>query len=325
MNHRHAIIVTVGVLALAALACNFPFFGPATPEATALPPATTVYVPTLTFLAPTQLPADSATPAAPTPLFPSPTPIEIQPVFTPTVVPSPTAIPLPPTSAPTQSLVGPENRPRFSLPAFYLDDSPDIDGTLDDDAWDMDRYSIESVVYGGQNWQGPDDLSGRAMLGWDEDYLYVGVRVLDDVFVQNARDANLYKGDSLEILFDADVSSDYYSDYLSGDDYQLGLSPGGPEINENTQAWLWYPSSKEGSPAKVVVAAREREDGYLIEAAIPWSTFGVRPAEGHHYGFALSISDNDNKNQNEQQSMVSSAVTRMLTNPMTWGDLSLIH
>jgi len=34
-------------------------------------------------------------------------------------------------------------------------------------------------------------------------------------------------------------------------------------------------------------------DGYLVEAAIPWSVLGVTPYGGLSMGFALSISDND--------------------------------
>jgi len=62
---------------------------------------------------------------------------------------------------------------------------------------------------------------------------------------------------------------------------------------------------------------------YRVEARIPWSVFNVTPSNGKHFGFALSVSDNDNSGWNEQQSMVSSAGNRHLTQPMTWGELML--
>lgn len=204
-----------------------------------------------------------------------------------------------------------------------MDNPPEIDGELDD--WDFDRYAIEYVVFGGQNWNGTDDLSGRAMLGWDNDYLYVAVRVLDDVYAQNASGENLFKGDSLEILLDVDVPGDYYYGALSADDYQIGLSPGSPDPGEDPEAYLWFPRSLQGTPRKVAIDAHSREDEYIIEAAIPWFTFNVSPYNGQHFGFCLSISDNDNHDRNEQQSMVSSAQTRQLSDPMTWGDLTLIR
>jgi hypothetical protein len=325
MKIRRLLILPAGLLALAVLACNFPFLGAPTEAVFPTPDLTMTAVfnpspsvPTATALIPTQ--------PAPSPTTP---PTIFIPTWTPTLVPSPTATatnpppPPPPPPTPTTSYVGPGSRPKFSLPAQFMDNPPEIDGELDD--WDFDRYPIEYVVFGGQNWKGADDLSGRAMLGWDDDYLYLAVRVLDDVYAQNAAEENLFKGDSLEILLDVDVSSDYYYGALSADDYQIGLSPGSPDPGEDPEAYLWFPRSLEGTPRKVAIGARSREDGYIIEAAIPWFTFNVDPSKGQHFGFCLSISDNDNRDKNEQQSMVSSALTRQLSDPMTWGDLTLIR
>jgi hypothetical protein len=64
-------------------------------------------------------------------------------------------------------------------------------------------------------------------------------------------------------------------------------------------------------------------DGYRLEAAIPWSVFGVTPANGQQFGFAISISDNDNPNENVQQKMVSADPFRSLVDPTTWGVLTL--
>jgi hypothetical protein len=162
-------------------------------------------------------------------------------------------------------------------------------------------------------------------VGWDKNYLYLGVRVIDATYVQNASGANLYKGDSVEILLDTNVSADYYLASLSSDDYQLGISPGSPTAGQNMAAYLWYPASAEGPRGNVLIAARPRDDGYVIEAAIPWGIFGVTPFNGQHFGFAFSVSDNDNPNQNVQQSMVSSSPIRILTDPTTWGDLVLVQ
>jgi hypothetical protein len=206
--------------------------------------------------------------------------------------------------------------------AYFLDDSPQIDAVLDD--WELDRYPITAVVYGRDEYDGEDDLSGRAMLGWDEDYLYVAVRVIDDVYMQDASRDEIYKGDSIDILIDTNVSADYYSQRLSGDDYQLGLSPGSPNPGDETEAYLWYPSDREGREEDVKVASRARDDGYIVEASIPWEVFNTRSYEGAHFGFALSISDNDDTGEDVQQTMISFVPIRTLTDPMTWGDLHLV-
>ncbi len=137
--------------------------------------------------------------------------------------------------------------------------------------------------------------------------------------------ANLFKGDSLEILLDTDVSADFYVTTLSPDDFQLGISDGRPNVSGTKEAYLWLPTNIAGSRSSVKIASsRSDADGITrIEVAIPWTIFGITPASGDHFGFVLSASDNDNSADNVQQSMVSNVKTRVLTNPTTWGDLTL--
>jgi hypothetical protein len=73
----------------------------------------------------------------------------------------------------------------------------------------------------------------------------------------------------------------------------------------------------------VAIGAVTMKDGYRIEFAIPWSVFGITPVKGQVFGFAVSVSDNDNKSQDVQQTLISSAPDRVLTDPTTWGLLTL--
>ena len=213
-------------------------------------------------------------------------------------------------------------RTKFSMVGVYFQSPPRIDASLEE--WQFDRYLIESVVYGKDNHKGINDLSGTARVGWDEANLYLGIRVLDQKYVQNASGTNLFKGDSLDILLDTDVSSDFYLADLNEDDFQLGISPGSPSPNKEPEAYLWFPKSIEGSRDQIDIAARWRGDGYVVEAAIPWTVLDVKPFNGQHFGFAFSISDNDNPDKNLQESMVSFVPIRTLSDPTTWGDLTLI-
>jgi len=181
---------------------------------------------------------------------------------------------------------------------------------------------MKSVVFGKPSWTGAADLEGAYRVGWDNTNLYLAIKVTDDVFAQNQTGANLFKGDSIDILVDTNVSGDFFTQSLSADDYQIGISAGKGEVGKNMEATLWFPQSKAGGLSGVKMAAASMKDGYRIEAAIPWSVLGVTPANGQHFGFAVSISDNDKTNENVQESMVSS-VGRVLTDPTTWGDLVL--
>ena len=232
------------------------------------------------------------------------------------------------TTVPTQSYAGPSKRKGVQIQAVRLDQKPVIDGVLDE--WTLDRYAVENVVFGKSNWSGIDDLSGKAMFGWNEQFLFIAVRVWDDIHMQSASGKNLYKGDSVEFQLDVNVPGDYYLATLSRDDYQVGISAGAPgstatEPSTPTEAYLWYPEGRAGALGnEVKIGVVYVDDGYKLEAAIPWSVFGITPKVGQNYGFAFSISDNDNTSRSEQQTMVSLIPGRMLTNPTTWGNLELV-
>ncbi|HEX6304427.1 MAG TPA: sugar-binding protein [Anaerolineales bacterium] len=317
------------VLLLATLACSLPGLSAPTPFVFPTPDLTmtAIFNPTLdpnvTFTSPPPLATTTPSPTIGNPTSDTPAPEASEtPAATLTSTFSvPTSEPTS-TPAATRSSGGPGMRPNYSVAGIYFDSPPEIDGRFAD--WDMDTYALDNVVYGGERRNNPADLSGSMMVGWDEDNLYIAVRVRDDTYVQEESGVFLFRGDSLEVLLDTDVSVDFYVRSLSADDYQLGISPGSPSLGKDAEAYLWYPESIEGPLSRVRVGTQEVDDGYRVEAAIPWSIFDLDPEEGMHFGFASSISDNDREGEAVQQSMVSNVPTRRLTDPTTWGDLTLI-
>ncbi len=225
------------------------------------------------------------------------------------------------TATNTSAPVTPVTRVPY-MTAGYINFDPTIDGSWSEWKDYTTLYPAASVVYGRGNWTGSADLEASYGAVWDYDYLYIGVKVYDDVYAQGATGQELFKGDSIEILLDTNLSGDYYVQSLSADDFQLGISAG--EDGNHHEAYLWYPSSKAGSRTDKVDVGYMTEDGlYRIEARIPWSVFGVTPSNGMHLGIAVSVSDDDNESSNVQQSMVSSSAARSLVDPTTWGEIVL--
>jgi hypothetical protein len=220
-----------------------------------------------------------------------------------------------PSAAPTSSAAKP------GTAAVFLSTAPKIDGAWDE--WKTTQYPLRSVVFGAKNWKNSDDLEAAYRIGWDDTNLYLAVKVTDNVYVQNATGENIYKGDSLDLLIDTDPNASSSAAGLTNNDYQLGISPGNPEVGKNPEAYLWFPSSKTGSQSKVQIAAIKMTGGYRVEAAIPWSVLGVTPSDGQQLGFALSVSDNDQTGKTIQEKMISSAPNRKLVDPTTWGVLTL--
>ncbi len=314
------------LLLLLILACGGFVLGQATPTLPWMEPTTALdstysaglgVPPTVT---PT--PAGHAAPPAAATAAPSPTPAG--PVET---VP-PSLTPAAPTAAPTASPVPtptprPSLRPGPQLVAYTLRQPVLVDGDLNDWPAALPWYDITQVTYGHANYTGPQDLSGRLRVAWDQDYLYLAWDVTDDVFVQTQRGAYLYEGDSVEILVDTNLAYDFYTRFLDFDDYQIGFSPGNPP-GQGAEAWLWYPQSLAGPVLGARVAAQATDQGYAIEVALPWHRLNLVPFPGLDVGFAASISDNDLPGSALQQSLVSTSPFRHLTDPTTWGELLLV-
>ncbi|MEK6222591.1 MAG: hypothetical protein N2D54_10145 [Chloroflexota bacterium] len=215
-----------------------------------------------------------------------------------------------------------EMRAGPSIQSFFQIVAPVIDGDPGD--WDSTVYPLNNLVFGEEFYAGEKDLSGEFKMGWDQDFLYAAVVVRDTKFVQNAIDAQLYQGDSLEILLDTDVTTDFFDDTISDDDFQLGFSPGNLNDGGSPEGYIWTPREKSGVLTKMVMASRLTEDGYIIELGIPWIVIDVPPAANLHLGFLLSVSDNDSPGLTMQQSVVSFGLERQLHNPTTWHDLHLL-
>ncbi len=199
-----------------------------------------------------------------------------------------------------------------------------IDAVLNE--WDLPLIdSVDDEVFGST------DNKARFSMKWDAEYIYLAIMVEDDIFVQETSGgANLYQGDSIEMLIDTNLKGDYCDTEIDGDDYQLGISPG--FLQDPTQrlpsAYLWWPSSIAGPKVVDIAAAftvAPDPAGYIIEARFPWAMFG-NPAHlgGEYYGWALSVSDNDHAATAHQDGMISTAPKRKVwNNPTLWGTLQI--
>lgn len=210
-----------------------------------------------------------------------------------------------------------------TVKAYYTSVAPTIDGDWSD--WSAPEMPARFVVVGGQHRSGIQDLDASFKLAWDENYLYVAVKMRDDKYVQNARIDQLYKGDSIEVLFDSEFYGDFDNATLNNDDFQVGINPGHGSPSGPKEAYIWYPANQVGPRDDIDIGTKRSGGITRIEVEIPWSTFNVTPETGAHYGFAIGISDNDDSTRDVQQTFMSNIRKRTLANPTTWGDLTLIQ
>jgi len=311
INLRAAIVIAV--LAAAALAC-----GAGRPDVDATVNAMSTSVQS-TLFAMTPAAAATATTTAQATSGPPPS-------ATATLPPTPSQF-VPPSNTPsaptnTPAVEGPLRPNGNLLHAAARSSAPNIDAQGGD--WPSPLpYAIDQNVFRPANWTGAADQIGHFALGWDASNLYMFIVVEDELHVQIQHGELLFRGDSLELQLDADLGGDFDSTSLSPDDFQLGLSPG---LNSDTpEAYLWNPAARKGVPSGLTLFSRATgaQGGYAIEVAIPWTMYGVTPAGGLRFGFALNSSDDDQAGVAAQESMISTVSTRTLLNPTTWGTLQL--
>lgn len=185
------------------------------------------------------------------------------------------------------------------------DPPPSIDGDLSEWHRSPGAFKIkdENVVYGKTKWKGKNDLGGTLWLGWDKSYLYLAGKVIDDIFIQDKSGISLWKGDHLELYLDTKygkgVSKRGASIDFGEGQFQLGLSPGnfahtGDVFFDILPEYIvFYPPELRVVEAGAKVAAVRTEEGYNIEARIPWKLFGIIPDQGMVLGIDFTISDTD--------------------------------
>lgn len=246
--------------------------------------------------------------------LPTGTPAPLVPTLPPIVPPPASATPLPPIpSGRLRPNGSPAYAARWSTP-------PTVDGDVAE--WGTLASSVGECTYGCSSWTGEGDARAAYAWGWDGTFLYLAIAVTDDVHVPGPRGETMYRGDIVELQFDADLDGDFTQGFMSLDDSQLGLSPG-DFATRAPEAYRWYPTLYSGGAASVWVRAAETSGGYTLEASIPWTILGAMPQSGVRFGFALSLSDNDSPGGAAQQTLVSSVRSRTLLDPTSWGTLIL--
>ncbi len=296
---RRASAMTAGLimLVLAALACNVPDGSGGDTEATVQVVYSTITAQAGMSPVPTDTPTEAAT-------------------ATPTTTGTPTVTPTPP-----ENRTG--NGDNLTIPRCTK--TVTVDGG--DADWKQQAgvtpFALTHNTFGEAEWQGADDLSGRARMCWIDSMLYLFVEVTDDLHVQTQQGRTAWKGDEVELVFDADLRGDFYDEDWNDDDTQLGFSPG--DFGDILAGVMEYHPADKALDDVEIAARRAIGTGgdYVLEVAIPWSVLGVVPRADTNYGFCLAISDNDHVGEAQQDSMVSHCTDLSIPDPTTWVTLRL--
>ncbi len=233
-----------------------------------------------------------------------------------------------PAFAPTATLPGAasDNEPSGSsqVVAIRLTAPPTIDADLSD--WPDGPTAVsDHVVHRADGVTRSPTAQAVWRLGWDSSNLYVAAAVTDDVHVQTQQGNQIFRGDSLELQIETNPARNGRA--LGPSNFQIALSPG--NFAGIPPSAFRFEGDNQGrmrdAPGghNISIAARQTSDGYIIEAAIPWSDLNVTPVPGQRLGLALNLNDNDTPGTARQEMMLSNVSTRSFGNPASWGTLTL--
>ncbi|HQZ68185.1 MAG TPA: sugar-binding protein [Planctomycetaceae bacterium] len=187
-----------------------------------------------------------------------------------------------------------------------------VDGDLGD--WASVPNSVEinqpaQVVFGPEAWSGEQDLSGVVQLAWRQEYLFVAVRVTDDIHRHAQQASETRRGDHVQISIDVQPATETDRTEFGAGQFQLVLSPGrlvdsaDSLTDDAPKAICLLPADLDVS--SVQVAAARTEHGWTLEAAIPWGLLSVTPEQNFPLNVEVALSDADGDDA-QQESLLTS-------------------
>jgi hypothetical protein len=184
----------------------------------------------------------------------------------------------------------------YALPALDIPSAstpPRIDGDLSD----LARFARGEISHEDLWWRkkpdGPSDLSATFFLAYDRLYLYAGMEVRDDVVVCNIAPDDVkaqLRSDAIGITIDPSGKSRDTSTVLQAAAFPCtteGFAARGFRDADANQGLM------EETAKGMEVASRRLEQGYAIEARIPWSAMPATPRPGDEIGLNLVVYDGD--------------------------------
>ncbi len=203
--------------------------------------------------------------------------------------------------------------------ALYTQQPMTIDGKLDD--WEgYNQNPISFPTFLEENYTNISDCSGTYFLAYDDDKLYIVLRIVDDVLSQPFGGKEMFNGDSISLSIDSDLQGDFFERTHNDDDYQIGITPGDFQ-SLAPDSYIWIPV--EGKGDEIKVASALIKGGHIIEVEIPWWNFqNFLPKDGLALGFDLTINDKDSLP--ERELAVSSSPNFAWDDPTSFGTMVLL-
>ena len=191
--------------------------------------------------------------------------------------------------------------------AIYFDNPPTIDGVIDESWTKMEEIQVLNKVYGRK--YEVNDLSSFFKIAYDNDNLYILVHVSDDVMKIDNKVS--YHNDGIEIYIDPDNNK---PKYYSENEYMIRVLRGDRKNDYNI--------NRGKLKGDIFVAGSENNNNYIVEASIPWTSVGEKPARGQFIGIDIQINDNDS-DRRENKIAWNAKQDNALNRPIVFGVIKI--
>lgn len=169
-----------------------------------------------------------------------------------------------------------------------------IDGVDDEGSWsDPSECNLAGYVLNGPMtaWDGPEDHACTIRVAWNQLYLYLFVKITDDIKHNwNGTDGNNWEFDNINVLVQLDTNT-----MITSYDSTTGVF----RYCRGNYDWLLLEDRSDIE--EITSYSTDTEDGWLVEAAIPWICAlpeGSSPGDIMNYlpviGFDIWSTDSDN-------------------------------
>jgi len=239
---------------------------------------------------------------------------------------SPRKVSLPPAVSPEQLRA--IASPAGEASAAFRKTAPVIDGKLNEwgDVPVSGVFSPDHLTMGRNRWRSFADLSAEVRFGYDRDFLYFAARIYDDALIRSYPARTAYYSDSVELFLSGKAFPRIRKTgetYPGPEDFQFILAPG-DSGGEFPQATVSCPQAgnREG---QIRVASAPFDEGYVLEAAIPWSLLGKKdaPAPGTVLPMTFQVRDSDERSAAARTCMAWTGGLNNYASPWNWGKLTL--
>jgi hypothetical protein len=163
-----------------------------------------------------------------------------------------------------------------------------VDGNLDETIWNLDKNEAVNVTEGTTS-----NNKVHFDTAWDSTNLYVAIKVMDSIVVNNGQPENLlWKDDTVEIFIDGNRNKGINYD---ASDVQIF-------IRAKDNMVYTVRNSQKITLDNLVTATRMIDGGYTVEMALPWRNIGVTPKSGTIIGIDVANDDCDTIDANADRS-----------------------